>query len=62
MTDELNGNLQQIITALCDYHNRCICFRGMNGQWCNKCSESYLECECTPLTPEQIVEGDINYP
>ena len=51
-------HLQEIITALADYHNRCtVCYRHSKGSNCEKCNEYYLECTCTPLTAQQIAQG-----
>jgi len=56
--NESEYQLQEIITALSDYHERCtICYRHTIGNSCHKCNECYLECTCTPLTPSQIIQG-----
>ena len=46
-----------IVTALCDRHNRCtICYRETTGGGCKNCNEDYyLDCICTPMTPSEIV-------
>lgn len=51
--------LEKIICALTEYYRLCPgCYRNMNGDKCTKCQEYYLDCPCTPLTPEQLVEGE----
>jgi len=52
--------LQSIVVALCEYPTRCtMCYRDVkNGMYCSKCNNEYLECDCVPLTSEQIVNGD----
>jgi len=55
---KLDSSLQEIITALSDYHNRCtICYRYSKGNNCEKCNKYCLECTCQPLTPSQITQG-----
>lgn len=47
-----------IITALCDRFNLCTkCYRDSQGSDCTNCKEYYLDCECTPLTPGELVNG-----
>lgn len=50
--------LERVIGALCEYHRRCpTCYNIMNGGDCVPCKNYYGECICTPLTPEQIIDG-----
>ena len=51
--------MQEIINALCERVSRCtICYNDMKGQNCAACSQYYSECTCTPLTPDQIINGE----
>ncbi len=44
--------------ALTEYHGRCpTCFWNMKGDLCGSCENYYSECDCTPLTPSEIIEG-----
>jgi len=55
---ESDSSLQEIISALTEYHSRCsICYRHNPGSNCLYCDEYYLACTCLPLTPSQITDG-----
>jgi len=47
------------ITGLCEISSRCpICFRSQDGSECSGCQAYYPECDCIPLTKEEIVLGE----
>jgi len=54
--------LQEIKVALCEKYDRCtVCYRYMSvtdRANCGGCEEYYCECNCTPLTPDQIINGE----
>jgi len=54
--------LQKILVALCEFDRRCtVCYRytSMTDKAnCGGCEEYYCECECTPMTPDQIINGE----
>lgn len=53
---------QKIVVALCERDRRCsTCYRYMSVSDranCGGCEEYYCECNCTPLTPDQILNGE----
>lgn len=52
-------HLNSIIVGLCEISKRCpICYRYMNGGDCGKCKTYYGDCDCKPLTREQIENGE----
>ena len=59
MSQENKIDYEQTVYALTEYHRRCPkCFWNMqNGSECGNCGDYYAECECTPLTSSEIIEG-----
>ena len=50
---------QEIVYALCERFNKCpSCYRDQEGSDCTGCNEYYCECNCKPLTKEQIIFGE----
>ena len=60
--EEIIAKTKEIIVALCDHDSRCtVCYRYIsftNKSDCGGCDEYYCECQCTPLTPMQIINGE----
>jgi len=54
--------LQETITALCDYSGRCpTCYRFFTAEDKMNCSgykEYYTDCSCEPLPPKEIVDWE----
>lgn len=56
---EENEQLKETLVALSDYHSRCtVCYRFMEGDQCESCSNYYCECSCVPLTTFDITHGE----
>ena len=48
----------EVYSALSEYFEFCpYCFRNMDGGNCFGCRTYYGDCDCKPLSPEQIREG-----
>ena len=53
------NELIDIITALCEVSSKCPrCYRSQDGANCTKCNEYYAECNCKPLTKDEIINGE----
>lgn len=50
--------LKNILNALCLYHGRCIlCYRDRKNNECVNCGKHYFECDCLPLTSQEILKS-----
>lgn len=59
MTDFETEEMQNAFWALLEYDRRCPkCYRYMDGGNCGKCETYYGDCDCTPMTPNEIRDDE----